>query len=84
MEALKKTLKSRTASLRTQVEAIQNAIAAGLTEVKRLELQRDILRAKIEEIERIIKETEDTNEKTPKLVFTDQLKQRARRLVVRP
>ena len=61
MEALKKTLKSRTASLRTQVEAIQNAIAAGLTEVKRLELQRDILRAKIEEIERIIKETEDTD-----------------------
>ena len=61
METLKKTLKSRTASLRTQVEATQNAIAAGLTEVKRLELQRDILRAKIEEIERIIKETEDTD-----------------------
>lgn len=61
METLKKTLKSRTASLREQVEVTQNAIATGLTEVKRLETQRDILRAKIEEIERIIKETEDTH-----------------------
>ena len=61
METLKKTLKSRTASLRAQVEVTQNAIAAGLTEVKRLETQRDLLRAKIEEIERIIKETEDTH-----------------------
>lgn len=61
MEALKKTLKSRTASLRAQVEVTQNAIATGLTEVKRLETQRDILRAKIEELERIIKETEDTH-----------------------
>ncbi len=59
METLKKTLKSRTASLRAQVEVTQNAIATGLTEVKRLETQRDILRAKIEEIERIIKETND-------------------------
>lgn len=58
METLNKTLKSRTASLRAQVEVTQNAIAAGLTEVKRLETQRDILRAKIEEIEWIIKETE--------------------------
>ena len=50
------------ARLARQVEVTQNAIAAGLTEVKRLETQRDILRAKIEEIERIIKETEDTHE----------------------
>lgn len=62
METLKKTLKSRTASLRAQVEVTQNAIATGLTEVKRLETQRDILRAKIEEIERIIKETEAPTE----------------------
>ena len=61
METLKKTLKTRAACLRAHVEVTQNAIAAGLTEVKRLELQRDILRAKIEEIERIIKETEDTD-----------------------
>ena len=62
METLKKTLKSRTASLRTQVEATQNAIAAGLTEVKRLEIQRDILRAKIEEIEQTLKDMEVTTE----------------------
>ena len=60
MEILKKTLKSRTASLRAQVEATQNAIAAGLTEVKRLEIQRDILRAKIEEIEQTLKDMEVT------------------------
>lgn len=62
METLKKTLKSRTASLREQVEATQNAIAAGLTEVKRLEIQRDILRAKIEEIEQTLKDMEVTTE----------------------
>ncbi len=61
MEALKKTLKSRTASQRAHFEVTQNAIATGLTEIKRLETQRDILRAKIEELERIIKETEDTH-----------------------
>ena len=62
METLKKTLKSRTAILREQVEATQNAIAAGLTEVKRLEIQRDILRAKIEEIEQTLKDMEVTTE----------------------